>query len=69
MIISEMGETGYRKGHPWYYLLGGKPAKLKEIQEEARVSGYRALWPTKLIRPTRCRSQSAHKLCANTVSK
>ena len=36
----ETGENGYRKGHPWYYLLGGKPAKLKEIREEARASGY-----------------------------
>ncbi len=26
---------GYRQGHPWYYLLGGKPPSLKEIKAEA----------------------------------
>ena len=37
----ETSENGYRKGHPWYYLLGGKPPKLKEIRQEAQASGYR----------------------------
>ena len=26
---------GYRQGHPWYYLLGGRPPSLKEIKAEA----------------------------------
>lgn len=26
---------GYRQGHPWYYLLGGKPPSLKAIKYEA----------------------------------
>lgn len=32
---------GYREGHPWYYVLGGEPPKLKEIREAAVTSGYR----------------------------
>lgn len=34
-------KTGYEPGHPWYYLLGGKPLSLRDILEATRQSGYR----------------------------
>ncbi len=33
--------TGYRSGHPWYYVRGGRVLRLKEIREAARASGYK----------------------------
>jgi len=33
-------KTGYTAGHPWYYFLGGKPRRPKEIREATRQSGY-----------------------------
>ncbi|WP_160733618.1 hypothetical protein [Pelagerythrobacter marinus] len=37
----EHSHEGYKSGHPWYYLLGGKRLSLKEIRESARASGYK----------------------------
>ncbi len=31
---------GYCPGHPWFYFLGGKPRRPKEILEATRLSGY-----------------------------
>lgn len=31
----------YDPGHPWYYLLGGKPLTLKQIREHVGRRGYR----------------------------
>lgn len=31
---------GYCPGHPWFYFLGGKPRRLKEILEATRLNGY-----------------------------
>lgn len=31
---------GYNPGHPWYYFLGGRPKRLKEILEATRACGY-----------------------------
>jgi hypothetical protein len=31
---------GYCPGHPWFYFLGGKPRRPKEIFEATRLSGY-----------------------------
>lgn len=39
--ISEPYEhEGYNPGHPWYYFLGGRPKRLREILEATRLSGY-----------------------------
>lgn len=32
---------GYQAGHPWYYYLGGRIPRLKEIRDAAIHSGYR----------------------------
>lgn len=37
----EHTQEGYRSGHPWYYLLGGKRLTLKEIRDCATARGYR----------------------------
>lgn len=31
---------GYCPGHPWFYFLGGRPRRPKEILEATRQSGY-----------------------------
>lgn len=31
---------GYNPGHPWYYFLGGRPKRLKEILQATRACGY-----------------------------
>jgi hypothetical protein len=31
---------GYCPGHPWYYFLGGRPRRPREILEDTRQSGY-----------------------------
>ncbi len=31
---------GYDPGHPWYYFLGGRPKRLREILEATRACGY-----------------------------
>ncbi len=31
---------GYNPGHPWYYFLGGRPKRPKEILEATRLSEY-----------------------------
>ncbi len=31
---------GYNPGHPWYYFLGGRPRRPREILEATRQSGY-----------------------------
>ncbi|MEQ9230595.1 MAG: hypothetical protein RIF46_07915 [Cyclobacteriaceae bacterium] len=31
----------YHSGHPWYYVLGGKTLSVREIQKEAKESGYK----------------------------
>jgi hypothetical protein len=31
---------GYCPGHPWYYFLGGRPRRPREILEATRQSGY-----------------------------
>tara|TARA_R110002094_G_scaffold212378_1_gene182873 strand:- start:2134 stop:2316 length:183 start_codon:yes stop_codon:yes gene_type:complete len=31
---------GYCPSHPWYYFLGGRPRRPREILEAARQSGY-----------------------------
>ena len=31
---------GYNPGHPWYYFLGGRPKRLREILEATRACGY-----------------------------
>lgn len=31
---------GYNPGHPWYYFLGGRPKRLREILEATRSSAY-----------------------------
>lgn len=41
---------GYREGHPWYYVLGGEPPKLKEIREGAVTSGYRGCREEAILR-------------------
>lgn len=33
-------ENTYNKGHPWYYVLGGKIPTLKEIKQDAEISSY-----------------------------
>ena len=33
-------ENTYSKGHPWYYVLGGKIPTLKEIKQDAENSKY-----------------------------
>lgn len=38
---SSDNKTGYNAGHPWYYFLGGKPRRPKEIREATRQSGYK----------------------------
>lgn len=35
-----MEHEGYNSGHPWYYYLGGRRPRLKEIKAEAEASGY-----------------------------
>ncbi|VVT28133.1 hypothetical protein [Hoeflea sp. EC-HK425] len=32
---------GYQAGHPWYYYLGGRIPRLKEIRDAVIQSGYR----------------------------
>ncbi len=31
---------GYNPGHPWYYFLGGRPKRPREILEATRACGY-----------------------------
>ena len=47
MIATQRFETsepyeheGYNPGHPWYYFLGGRPKRPKEILEATRACGY-----------------------------
>ncbi|MCP1469498.1 hypothetical protein J3E64_001173 [Sphingobium sp. OAS761] len=35
-----MGERGYSAGHPWYYVLGGKPPYPHQIMAEVQQRGY-----------------------------
>lgn len=60
-------KTGYEPGHPWYYLLGGKPLTPKEILEATRHSGYRGYAQEriaaldKLVEPKRSQSLRAQR--------
>lgn len=60
-------KTGYEPGHPWYYLLGGKPPTPKEILEATRHSGYRGyaherlMALDKLAEPKRSQSLRAER--------
>lgn len=35
-----MEHEGYSSGHPWYYVLGGRRLRMKEIRADAEASGY-----------------------------
>jgi hypothetical protein len=39
---------GYGPGHPWYYVLGGRPLTLKQIRESVMAKGYRGYMATNI---------------------
>jgi len=41
LLSAPLTHGGYRAGHPWYYFLGGRIPRLKEIRDAVIQSGYR----------------------------
>lgn len=66
------GIGGYCPGHPWYYLLGGKPLSLKCIRENVRASDYRGYLADKIaaidLKPEPARSDALRTLKLETLN-
>jgi hypothetical protein len=64
--MSAPDTRGYRPGHPWYYLLGGKVMPPKAIRFEVRLAAYKGYRQEEILcaagKPEPQRSQLLRKI-------